>query len=63
MSMVKRFMAKRCDICPLCKYARANPETFIGRLMHWHGKFCPFWKAWKEIYGEDKESGQKTAAT
>jgi hypothetical protein len=48
LSEVKRFMAKRCDKCPLCDHARKNPQTLFGRVMAWHGKWCPFWKAWQE---------------
>ena len=53
MGAIKNFMALRCDRCPLCNYARKNPETMFGKVMYWHGKFCPFWKAWEEKYGSD----------
>lgn len=49
--LLKRLLAKRCDLCPPCRYARAHPETRIGRLVAWHGQYCPFWKAWQEVYG------------
>ncbi|MCK5798132.1 MAG: hypothetical protein KAI47_13145 [Deltaproteobacteria bacterium] len=52
MSLLKTVMAKRCKHCPLCAYARAKPETLIGKAMAFHGRFCPFWKAYVEIYGE-----------
>ncbi len=48
---MKKIMAKICDLCPLCRFARKKPETLIGKLMSWHGKWCPFWRAWEEIYG------------
>ena len=46
------FMANRCENCILCKYARERPDTAWSRMMHLHGKWCPFWKAHKKIYGE-----------
>jgi len=55
MNWLKTFMAKRCDNCALCKYARDNPDTWFGRLMAWHGKWCPFWKAQKEICGDNSK--------
>ncbi|MBI5243079.1 MAG: hypothetical protein HY922_05245 [Elusimicrobia bacterium] len=48
------FMAKSCKGCPLCVYARENPQHWFGRLMAWHGKYCPFWKAYDEIYGQER---------
>jgi hypothetical protein len=45
-------MAKRCEHCLLCKRARAKPETRFGRLMAWHGTWCPFWKAHQEVYAQ-----------
>ena len=50
-STIKRIMAKRCDLCPLCTWARANPENKISRVVQLHGKFCPFWRAWQDVYG------------
>lgn len=52
--MIHKRMAALCHHCPLCKYARANPRTIPGRLLHWHGKWCPVWKAWEEIYGKTR---------
>ncbi|MBI4703330.1 MAG: hypothetical protein HY744_19615 [Deltaproteobacteria bacterium] len=56
-TLLKRFMAKRCDLCPPCRHARAHPEGTIGKLFAWHGSWCPFWKAWQEIYGKAKGQG------
>lgn len=50
-SLLKRVMAKRCDLCLPCRYARANPESLVGRAIGWHGQWCPFWKAWQDVYG------------
>ena len=49
-STLKRVMAKRCDICPPCRYARAKPDTKVGKVISFHGKYCPFWKAWQELF-------------
>lgn len=53
--MLKKFMAKRCDNCPLCNYARKKPDTLFAKIMKLHGKFCPFWKAWEKNYGKEAE--------
>jgi len=58
MGLVKNFMAKRCKNCLLCKYARDKPETAFGRLMAWHGKFCPFWRAYEEVHGAEAPTSQ-----
>lgn len=50
---MKKTLAGICNSCPLCRYARKNPDALIGKVMHWHGTWCPMWKAWEEIYGED----------
>ena len=52
MTKLKEIMADRCENCGLCKYARSNPEKAFGKLMAWHGKWCPFWKAREEKYGK-----------
>lgn len=50
-------LAQICHHCPLCRYARNNPDTNLGKLMAWHGKWCPAWKAYEKAYGqEDKKS-------
>ena len=49
---LKRLMAKRCDWCLPCRHARANPDTTFGRVVAWHGKWCPFWQAWQQVYGD-----------
>ena len=50
-SKFTRVMAKRCDNCALCNHARKNPESMFGRVMEWHGTWCPAWKAQKKVYG------------
>jgi len=51
-TLIKRLMAKRCDVCLVCRHARKHPESVIGKLLAWHGRYCPFWRAWEEVYGE-----------
>jgi hypothetical protein len=55
MNQFTRLMGKVCDNCPLCKYARENPDAAFGKVMEWHGKWCPAWKAQKEIAKERNE--------
>jgi hypothetical protein len=52
----KRFLGKVCDKCAFCKYARQNPDTPVGRLMAWHGKWCPVWKAQQELEQQRSQS-------
>lgn len=54
MNSIQRIMGKICDNCPPCNYARKNPETMIGKIAEWHGKWCPFWKAQQELEKEKK---------
>lgn len=49
---MKNMFAKVCNSCFLCKYARNRPDSVFGKVMHWHGTWCPAWKAYEEIYGE-----------
>jgi len=62
-SLLKRMMAKRCDLCLPCRYARANPESMVGKVIGFHGKYCPFWKAWQEVYGTKPEPAQEAASS
>ena len=52
MNRFQQTLGKVCDNCPLCNYARKNPETIVGRTMSWHGRYCPAWKAQQEIAAE-----------
>jgi hypothetical protein len=58
LETIKKMMAKRCDSCPLCSYARKNPESLIGRAVAFHGKFCPFWRCWEAEYGDKQQSAK-----
>ncbi len=49
---IKKFMAQRCENCPLGQHARANPDTLFGKMMALHGKICPFWRSWEKEYGQ-----------
>lgn len=48
---IRKLLAKRCEHCPLCRWARAHPESWLGKLMALHGRFCPFWRSWEQVYG------------
>jgi len=52
--MIKKILARLCDICPLCRFARRYPDSWFGKLMIWHGKWCPVWKAWEDVYNRAK---------
>ncbi len=56
MNRFSRLLGQVCDDCPLCKWSRNNPDTKLGKLMEWHGNWCPAWKAQKEIEEERKAS-------
>jgi hypothetical protein len=58
MGKVKELMAKRCDMCPVCNWARENPEHKIAKAIEFHGKFCPFWRAWQDVYGDKAGGGE-----
>ena len=49
---LKKVMAKRCDMCPACIVARKYPDSMFGKAVAFHGKYCPFWKAWQQVYGD-----------
>ena len=51
----KKIRASICNNCPLCKHARKNPESVVGKILHHksHADNCPMWKAQKEVYGEE----------
>jgi len=55
MGKIKKIFSTVCENCPLCKYARNNPDTTIGKIMEWHGKWCPAWQA----YLEEKEQAER----
>lgn len=54
---VIRLMAARCEHCPLCRHARNNPDSTVGKLVAFHGRFCPFWRSWQKVYGERNGAG------
>ena len=55
MNRFQRTFGRVCDNCPLCNHARKHPETSFGKIMSWHGKYCPAWKAQQEIAAEREE--------
>lgn len=61
MNRFQRLLGKVCDNCPLCNYARKNPETRFGRVMSWHGQYCPAWKAQQKLATERDQATQQSA--
>ena len=59
MNTYERLLGKICDNCPICNYARNHPEGMIGKIWEWHGKWCPAWKAQKELEEEKKKDVSK----
>jgi hypothetical protein len=51
MEWLTKLMAARCDNCPLCRHARREPDSWFGKLMAFHGRFCPFWHSWEKVHG------------
>jgi hypothetical protein len=60
MGKVKEFFGTVCENCPLCKYARNNPDTPIGKIMEWHGKWCPAWQAYLETKEQTERQAEAT---
>ncbi len=56
MPSIKKLIAKRCENCPLCRHAREKPDSLFGKVMVFHGKFCPFWRAWEKEYGHKSKT-------
>jgi len=52
MEWLTKLLAERCENCPLCRYARREPDSLVGRLVAFHGRFCPCWQAREKVYGE-----------
>ncbi len=49
---IRRVLAVLCHHCPMCKHARAYPESVLGRVLHHrlHADYCPMWKAERQAY-------------
>ncbi len=48
-------LAEICNSCPLCNYARRNPQKLISKIVRWHGRWCPLWRSWEKIYGSGRK--------
>jgi len=55
----KKIRAAICHNCPLCKHARENPQSTIGKILYHklHADHCPMWKAEQEVYGKEQPHG------
>ena len=49
---VRKALAAMCHACPLCKFGREHPGSFLGRVLNHplHANHCPMWKAEKALY-------------
>ena len=56
---LKKLLADHCEHCFACRWAREHPDRPLGRLIQWHGTWCPCWKAWEEHYGKTKPQEKK----
>jgi hypothetical protein len=56
ISVFKKVRATICKHCPACNQARKKPDSMVGKLLHhpWHSNHCPVWKAYNEVYGDQK---------
>ncbi len=34
----------KCTNCSIRNNYDQNPKSFLGRLWHWHARWCPGWK-------------------
>ncbi len=59
MNRFTRYLGQKCDECGFCRYARETPATLVGRIMEWHGRWCPAWKAQKQIQKEKTQQGHR----
>ncbi len=44
----------KCSNCPIRAKYDKNPKSFIGRLWHFHIKFCPGWKKYLKSLNEEE---------
>lgn len=51
-NLIVRLLAWRCEKCPICRYARSNPDSTVSKVVRLHGKFCPMWRAHEKVYGK-----------
>jgi hypothetical protein len=47
----------------MCNYARKHPDSLLGRWYAWHGKWCPLWRAQKEISAAREEAASDQDVT
>ena len=55
-SVFDKIRASMCHHCPVCRHARENPKSKIGKFVReHHADHCRMWKAEKEVYGDGKQ--------
>ncbi|MBU1626277.1 hypothetical protein KKB18_02815 [bacterium] len=61
MSILKKMMANYYKISPLCWLTREKPDCTLLKLIFWHGDWCPFKRAYIDLYGEESKKGETTS--
>jgi len=46
--MIIKLFALVCQVCPLCIFARALPDSKFAKAMKEFGKICPFCIAYRK---------------
>jgi hypothetical protein len=51
IGLLTQALGSICRHCPMCIYARAHPDSILGRILHHplHADHCPLWKAEKTV--------------
>jgi len=47
----KKLMALYYKFSPVCWLTRKKPESPFVKLIFWHGDWCPFKRAYADLYG------------
>lgn len=56
MNIMHRIFGQACENCPICSYARDNPDGVLYKLMDSpiHGSWCPAWQGYRKLEEEGK---------
>ncbi len=53
--------AHGCADCRWRARAEAAPRSFLGRLWHWHTRWCPGWKAYQRSLATSQQTDRENA--
>jgi hypothetical protein len=61
IGVYKKITGSICHYCPICKYGREKPRSFVGKILHhpMHADNCAMWKAEKILYSESSPDENK----